>query len=1729
MYSESFMSKTKTADFLCRYLKCVLLALLLLPMKAGAVEAVDFDLECVYDDLTPFSAGLRWTAWEDYDDEFDCMEIEYSTVSDFSNIVEQITKRIDDVDTDEDGNPYYYYYLNHLKPGTTYYIRIRAQYKDKSYSDWDNKYSVTTMSIPKPIFSVDEEKCSAEKIVVSFYGYDDEEFWLNYNQIECVYSEDSTANPDALFNVGTNVVTVTGSLTNDVELSGLESSTTYYIWCRINYGDDSGTSGWSDRVSGTTLSPEKPSVSVNYSESGNSLTSIQIAWTFDNPTDQSVVSSIDYVYSTDGNDNLDNLTVNTASPSAGSATLSGLQIGTTYYIWCRANYGDLGHEDWTRVEATTENVTIEGHDYDSDGYATQLVVEYAVNYDDNHGSNANYIEYVYSKNGNANPDDLAISTTSITSSGTHQITLSDLQVATDYYIWFRAVVGSGDDNDIKSGWSSRYQISTYVGTPTLNYIDERSCYATEIEASCNLDEQDAEAVLFFYSTDKDATPNVAGATRVTDNTNGEYEITLENLQINTKYYVWCCAYYGESGGYSPWTEKKEASTTKINLSLYENNAPELEPIADKTTFYVSFYATNVGIEDYDKLYPKSWELAYSTDPSQNPDDIDPETIIKVPNDSVVYNSLQSVILKNVSNPGIKKYYFYVRGNYGETGGVTSWSKAQEKDMGFKLHFGWTGFPSNKMVQFNFSYNSDTEPDSVEVRYTTSASMSPDDIVNRKVVNFAECNGTIFVEFEHLVTYYVYMRGYSKERGEYDSWTNAFTVVPQLSSLRFPTPHDVTFTTAKLQFAFEKESDLAKYKFSYTTDPDVDKETLIEYDITSNDVELTGLTPRTRYYYYVRYHDEEVSEWYRDYYSYCFETNPKPDIDIVINTENSTYVDVTWTASAMKETHWQFVCVEQGQPMESGETLEIDNTLSYRLTGLTPSTRYDVYLRGYIGGDIEYTDWVKASFKTSATTLPTCRVWTPQFHSASLRFTIPSGDWSDYQFVYTTDQNADKSTLMPYDLSSGQIISGLTPWATYYVYIRKKDGSLDWFQAASFVAEERIGPYAELAKGYSATLRWKITDLSEDEWELKVIDFDTKGESYNQSFTVTTTPSQILTGLTPLTRYQVQIRLKKGDRYGTWWTADIYTTEHYVDGPVYIDGEEETEPYLILGDETCTTVAYRARRDYTGAYRIPATFVADNVTYQVVEVRALPQYATSLDFSRNTYLTKLSNSNNTYGNLNLKSLNLSGCTALETIDESAFYRTGIEGSLDLSSCTSLTNIEKFAFNDCNSITSINLPGSLTSIGANAFSGSSITYVNFENGTEPLSIGYFGFAHMPNLKRVNLPNNLENIGGHFLCGCAALKSLVIPASVKNIEGAFLHGCQSLENVYLLGEPGILKSADVITGLYSFGPVDTCKHVNNCTFWVNGQEAYNAYIGQETDGEHVWARLDETNVYNTKGSDNPDWTDKRYYIDHTGDFTEANGGYKNKYSWEIQSSRSVQALKWSTICFPFGGETTYKNYLKTTAFMDGETNYVNDVIIAELIDAEPDVTTGSYNLTFKQVSIDNLQSNKPYLIYMPRATKLDMLRGGSMTAAHWTCDISTTVVADAENNVSVRMRGSYIDNKYLPKDLFYLVSSTDNDGDASMLFKKTATWGGTYVPPYRCYFEILKDGAVMNNARLGGLTGDSETTGIENIQQTTGNERRAANGIYTISGMRLNVESLKDLPRGIYIVDGEKVVVK
>ena len=1677
MYSESFMSKTKTADFLCRYLKCVLLALLLLPMKAGAVEKLDVS-NFSHSVVSLTTIRMAWPS----DNNYGRVYYVYST-----------DKNADPDKLSGGGSELAskgYALLSNLEAATTYYVWLHS-----NNTVWSDPIEVAT---PDGKVSVSEVTSYPTSVSFSF-SYNTA--LVNSNsRIEYVYSDDANANPDEL--TGKTIYYYnSGSAIN------LRVNTKYYVWCRGIYSGY--TSAWSDPFE---VSTSGGTVSASAGESYP--TSVSFNLSYDNPNGTDSNTRIEYVYSDNANADPDELegtttSYNTYNYHSVNVSLPDLHVNTTYYVWCRGLYGvngSLGTSSWSSPLAisTTEG-KFSASERDSYTGATKVKLDFSfVNSDDNYNSQIECVEYVYSNNANANLNELEVKSTNKVSSQSFYDDLSNLHLNTTYYIWCRGVYGENGSLG-RSDWSSSpLEITTSGGTVTPMNSEIESNLAS-VQFGGFYYSEGATAIEVVYSTNQDADPDeLAQTATVQLPTDGG---SIENLQLNTTYYFWFRGVYGEDGslGRSGWTSSStEVSTTNIDINLknkYDRNNQNL----------------TLHIEDIDQN-PQSWELAYTTDSELEPDNI--ETVITF-NDG----SLRDFTVENL---GLSKYYFYLRANYGVSGKAvyTPWESCNY-DMGVNLSVYVSA--NGRRGSIHCSEKNGSIPERWEIVYTTDKNLSPSEI-GTVIYKNSDDNNVFDLENLRYADYYFYVRGYYGAAG-YSPWSEKFDVAVTPPGFPWMSNFQKSFWKAEFLLSFGSDADMSKYKYAYSLGEPDDLNAL-EYNDISTYIKLNNLTPRGDYYFYVKYDDKEEI-YLKEIVNFKADNKAEiptvPDASITTTSAQVRYNYIQYPLEEeYRESSWQMVCVCERDP-NSGTPVEIDaNTREYQLEDLTPGTTYYVYVRANFGGEIGFSEWSDYySFTTKIhddeenETYCSCSVYDKKFHSATLSFDAHGNSvLSDYEFAYTTDPNVDKSTLVGQTVISEVKLTDLTPWAKYYVYLRYNTGN--WYQTKNFVAEELLDPEVSDVTAFSATINWEPTDLPETAWQVKLNDDD--------PIDVNTT-SYTFTGLSPRRYYNVFVRVKTDERYGTWSQCHISTPENVVDGPVYVNGQQITETYSILGGEHSTEVAYLCS-NYTskGAYRVPATFEVDNVTYKVVSISCISPNATAFDASDNPYLTSLTNYRST---ANLTSLNLSGCTALTEIGARAFENSSLKGVLDLSSCTSLSTIGDYTFSDCNSITSINLPGSLTSIGANAFSGSSITYVNFENGTEPLSIGYFGFAHMPNLKRVNLPNNLQNIGGHFLCGCAALKSLVIPASVKNIEGAFLHGCQSLENVYLLGQPGMLKSADVETGLYSFGPVDTCKHVNNCTFWVNDKNTYYEYIAQVTDGEKVWARLDAGNDYNTKGSDNTAWTDKRYYFDHKGDFTEANGGYKNKYAWEIQSSRSVQALKWSTICFPFGGETTYKNYLKEEAFKvtDGDvtTNYVDNVIIAELIDAEPDVTTGSYNLTFKQVSIDNLESNKPYLIYMPRATELDMLRGGTMEAADWTRDVSTTVVADADNNVSVRMRGNYIDNKYLPKDLFYLVSSTDNDGHASMLFKKTATCGGTYVPPYRCYFEILKNGAVMNNARLGGMADYSQTTAIEDVQQTTGNERQAASGIYTISGMRMNVESPKDLPRGIYIVDGQKVVVK
>lgn len=93
-------------------------------------------------------------------------------------------------------------------------------------------------------------------------------------------------------------------------------------------------------------------------------------------------------------------------------------------------------------------------------------------------------------------------------------------------------------------------------------------------------------------------------------------------------------------------------------------------------------------------------------------------------------------------------------------------------------------------------------------------------------------------------------------------------------------------------------------------------------------------------------------------------------------------------------------------------------------------------------------------------------------------------------------------------------------------------------------------------------------------------------------------------------------------------------------------------------------------------------------------------------------------------------------------------------------------------------------------------------------------------------------------------------------------------------------------------------------------------------------------------------------------------------------------------------------------------------------------------------------------------------------------------------------------------------YILTRAD---DGILAFYRTNT-GNINVKANRAYLEVPTAMAVASFSLEG------TATGINNVVTTA-----AKQGIYTISGVRLNATTTKELPAGIYIVDGKKVIVK
>lgn len=112
--------------------------------------------------------------------------------------------------------------------------------------------------------------------------------------------------------------------------------------------------------------------------------------------------------------------------------------------------------------------------------------------------------------------------------------------------------------------------------------------------------------------------------------------------------------------------------------------------------------------------------------------------------------------------------------------------------------------------------------------------------------------------------------------------------------------------------------------------------------------------------------------------------------------------------------------------------------------------------------------------------------------------------------------------------------------------------------------------------------------------------------------------------------------------------------------------------------------------------------------------------------------------------------------------------------------SVTSIGNNAFSWCKNMTSVTIPSSITIIEEEAFVGSNIVSVVFQEDSRLETISDYAFSDCSKLTDISLPNSLTTIGecAFELCG---LRNITIPKNVQSIGWGAFNTCENLKQVY------------------------------------------------------------------------------------------------------------------------------------------------------------------------------------------------------------------------------------------------------------------------------------------------------------------------------------------------------------
>jgi len=215
----------------------------------------------------------------------------------------------------------------------------------------------------------------------------------------------------------------------------------------------------------------------------------------------------------------------------------------------------------------------------------------------------------------------------------------------------------------------------------------------------------------------------------------------------------------------------------------------------------------------------------------------------------------------------------------------------------------------------------------------------------------------------------------------------------------------------------------------------------------------------------------------------------------------------------------------------------------------------------------------------------------------------------------------------------------------------------------------------------------------------------------------------------------------------------------------------------------------------------------------------------------------------------------------------------------------------------------------------------------------------------------------------------------------------------------------------------------------------------------------------------------------------------------SANVRLQRTFEKNLWNTICVPVD--------IPTPSDVFGA-----DTKVARL--------NGIERNTVLFTTVENIEANVPYLIMVGKVNSNSSVADSTSLQSIYSIS-NTEMKLPGETDMimcvsNIQMIGSYVDNSIPVADDYFILSSD--------ILNIVAEGDSVTTGRYRAYFHV--PGASANNLKIAF---DGIVTDVHLVKAAYPATTPAST--YTLSGLK--VEEGKKLPKGIYIHDGKKVVIK